>query len=157
MLRGVCGSGQWLGSQCCPWILARVLMLQGMVPHATVQPIMDANKLVRGIRETCSTPLVIRKHREVCFVAWHDAAWASRPDQHSQGGFIVAAADVQILQGERMPCSIMSWASRRLPRVARSSAAAEVQGMSEGLEELEYLRFAWAELVAGHSLSLIHI
>ncbi len=154
-LRGICGAGQWIGTQTAPWVLARVSHLQGRVPTATVSDIAEANKIVRDIREHCNTPIIFRKLNDPVFIAWHDAAWASWVDQHSQGGgFILAAAEKCILEGERSACNIISWGSKRLPRVPRSSASAEVQAISEAMEELEYVRYAWGEIELGTAMAL---
>ncbi len=58
--------------------------------------------------------------------------------QHSQGGYVLAATDPSLLQGQKAACSLIAWSSKKLPRVSRSSAPAEVQGMSEAMEEVEY-------------------
>ena len=43
----------------------------------------------------------MRRHEEVCFVPWHDATWATRADSHSQGGYLVCAADPELLERHR--------------------------------------------------------
>ena len=148
-LRGACGAGQWIGTQACPWVTARTSYLQGKIPEAKVEDLLEANKLIQEIKNHCRVPIWINPHKNLCFAVWHDAAWASRHDGHSQGGFMLCAVDQTMLEGQESKCSIISWGSKKLPRVARSSASAEVQGMSEALEELEYVRFAWGELNHG--------
>ena len=84
--------------------------------------------------------------RNVVFLAWSDAALANRPDLSSTGGFLVAASNPDILQGERSPVTFMSWKSTKLQRKARSSLSAEAQALAEAEQELMFVRFAWAEL-----------
>ena len=148
-MRGVLGCGQWIGTQCCPWILSRISHLQGKVSTATVQDILGLNRVVRDIKATCDVSLLIRKHVEPIFLCWHDSSWATRQDGHSQGGFFIGAAYDEMLADQRCPVSIMSWDSEHLERVARSSGSAETQVMSEGVEEFEYIKFVWGELVFG--------
>ena len=45
--------------------------------------------------------------------------------------------------------SLLAWHSSKLPRVCRSSSAAEVQAVSQGQEELEFCRIVVSEFFCG--------
>ena len=62
---------------------------------------------------------------------------------------MTVAADASILQGAVTKCSVIGWKSSSLKRVARSSAAAEVQAANNGQEDLEYTRLAYFEISRG--------
>ena len=65
--------------------------------------------------------------KKTVFAAWSDAALANRSDLGSTGGYLIAAANPDILSGSSAPLTCISWRSSRLQRKARSSLAAEVQ------------------------------
>ena len=46
------------------------------------------------------------------------------------------ACDASVLKGKKVPASIVGWRSFKLPRVCRSSMAAQCQACSTALEEL---------------------
>jgi hypothetical protein len=81
-------------------------------------------------------------------VCWADGSWANRTDGKSQGAFLTAYVPEAFLEENWSPVSVCTYASRKLPRVARSSLAMETQSVATGYEELEYARAAWAWLIA---------
>ena len=78
-------------------------------------------------------------------VAWSDASWANRKSGASTGGFVIGLCGKEILSGERGHVTIVSWATNKLKRVARSSMAAEVQALANAEDEPHLTRLAWAE------------
>ena len=54
--------------------------------------------------------------------------------------------EADALQGAERTFNVVSWCSKRLPRVARSSEAAESQALAECQDELDWCRMVWAEL-----------
>ena len=79
------------------------------------------------------------------FGVYADAAWAVRPDDTSQGGYIIfIASKEEINEGRAMKLSVLDWASRKLARVCRSSLAAEAQSASVAVDALEWLRICWS-------------
>ena len=52
----------------------------------------------------------------------------------------------EILAGKWTPISLMSWNTSKLPRVARSSLAAEIQEACIAEDEAYLVRFMWAEI-----------
>ena len=149
-LRAVLGAAQWRAVQSAPHHCAKLSQLQSRITKASVQTLMDANKLVResfGSRMISprSQDLNCEPH-EVEFVCWSDAALANRVDFSSTGGFLVAATSPSLKAGHRSKINMISWKSFKLRRVARSSLAAEVQAFEEGEEELMLCRLEWSEM-----------
>jgi hypothetical protein len=91
--------------------------------------------------------LDVRRLRDLAIIGWTDAAVGNRPDLSSTGGYIIGMASKEMLQGRRGYVNPLSWRSGKLPRIARSSLAAEVQSLAEGEQELMMLRFQWAEIL----------
>ena len=82
-------------------------------------------------------------------MAYTDASWGSRPDGSSQIAYFVFCAPWVYLQGQRSMLTPVSWTSSKSQRVCRSSLAAEIQGIAEGQDELDYVRLVWKELSEG--------
>ena len=90
----------------------------------------------------------------LCLLAFHDAGQGSRPDGSSQGGYVVAAAEKGVLDGEERLLSLIDWRSFRLRRVARSSLSAEVQAFAEALDTLEFCQLFLAEIMSPTGIDL---
>ena len=57
-----------------------------------------------------------------------DAAFGNLADGGSQGGYLVFLAD------QHNNCNLISWQSKRLKRIVRSTLAAETLAMCEGVD-----------------------
>ena len=127
-MRQILGALNWRATQSAPWLLATVSHLQGCVEHATVSDLCDLNKLVRLQRRYFNHGLHFPPiDGEVSIVSFTDASWATRKDGSSQGGQLTLMMGKKVLQGAKTPFCVLSWSSRRLRRVARSSTSAEAQ------------------------------
>eukprot|EP00969_Alexandrium_andersonii_P078524 3462445-Alexandrium_andersonii.AAC.1 len=69
-----------------------------------------------------------------------DVGRGDRPDGYSQSGCVLMMAEKEILEGKFVKASFVEWASRRIKRVVRSSLAAEVHGLSMGLDSATWAR-----------------
>ena len=83
------------------------------------------------------------------FVLFADASWANRKDVGSQCGYLCVGTESSPLDGSAAPCCLISWHSRRCPRVARSSGSAETQSATQAQEKTEFIRLLWLEIVQG--------
>ena len=147
-LRPLLGSLQWRGTQTAPWLQAELSILLGRVGCALVSDLSEAKKLLKLAQRTESLAIPIHPHRgEIAFVGYTDASWGGRADGHSQGGFRIFMYDLGYLQGKPGPLTLISWDSHKLTRICRSSLAAEIQGIADGLGELDFVRLAWWEIV----------
>eukprot|EP00959_Pyramimonas_sp_CCMP1952_P170900 3571216-Pyramimonas_sp.AAC.1 len=93
--------------------------------------------------------MLIPAIEHIAVVGWSDAAWAARITGESRGGEMIALAPLSFLSGSTETVAPISWRSCKLPRVARSSASAEVQMMTETLDEISYVRLLIYELECG--------
>ncbi|CAK0889332.1 unnamed protein product [Prorocentrum cordatum] len=148
-LRGRLGTVGWRAQQSAPWLSAEVSLLQAEIPTATVSTTQQTNKLIRTMNDTADVVMLIPAIEQIAVVGWGDAAWAARITGESQGGDIVVLAPLSFLSGSTETVAPISWRSCKLPRVARSSTSAEVQMMTETLDEISYVRLFIYELECG--------
>ncbi|CAK0911574.1 unnamed protein product, partial [Prorocentrum cordatum] len=136
-LMAFCGEVYWLGVNTTPFLLAWVAELQSKIPNGTRSLFTAANSIVKLIKQNQHMGLQIHRHDliDLAVVTWCDAAWASRPDGNSQGGYLTALAATKAMDGEKAQLTALDWGSKKLRRVARSLAA-EVQeaGDAEGAQ-----------------------
>ena len=144
-LRALLGGLQWVVGQTQLYGAVDVNLLQSEVTTATIQTILDANKILRKIRQG-QTKLYTRKiSGEINVVGWSDASWANRKSGSSTGGYVIGLCGPEVLEGKRNHVTIVSWSTNKLKRVCRSSLAAEVQALAITEDELHLTRLTWAE------------
>ena len=140
--RAVLGAAQWRALQTAPQHAAKVSLLQSMLPHAldSKDVLHQINKLCRELYAQRYISVNIKQLnpknlRDLGIVCWTDAAVGNRPDLSSTGGFIAGMVCKGMLSGQRGCVNPLAWRSGRLPRIARSSLAAEIQALAEGEQE----------------------
>ena len=111
--------------------------------------LLKVNALVRECNRTATTGMILAKHDTWSLAAWADGAWAVRANGGSQGGYIIGIVDDNFLTGVKGTVSPISWSSWKLDRVARSSTSAEIQSVTDTLEELELCRLLIYEVLKG--------
>ena len=72
-----------------------------------------------------------------------DAALGVRHDGSSQGGILILLTHKNAYEGVESPYHLFEWRSMRLPRVARSSLAAEVQAAAQAVDSTEFVVRFW--------------
>ena len=138
------GALNWRATQTAPWLLATVSVLQGCVEQGVVADLLAVNKLVRLHRKHAEEGLFFPSFEGECtIVTFCDASWATRKDSSSQGGQVTLLMRRDVLQGARVPFHVLSWTSKRLKRVCRSSTAAETQMAANALDTHEFVKLAW--------------
>ena len=145
-LRRALGALSWRANQSAPWMLATVSHLQGCVESGTVATLSATNKLCRLQRRFCDRGIVFEAGLiDPVVVTFTDASWATRWDMSSQGGQITLLMEKQAVEGGKGRFSVLSWSSRKLKRVARSSTSAEVQMLGNGLDTHEFTTLAYMD------------
>ena len=137
--RTALGALSWRATQSAPWLCASVSYLQGCFKQALVDDLLQLNKIIRMQKQY--SHLVVRfssNIRNPVLVTFHDASWACRRDGTSQGGVLTVLADQNTLDGKPGVFSPVAWQSRKLPRVCRSSTAAEVQTGGHAVDAHEF-------------------
>ncbi|CAJ1339244.1 unnamed protein product, partial [Effrenium voratum] len=104
--------------------------------------LQELNKMLRFAKANGQVALRVAKIasslEKVCFVCFSDAALSVRSDLSSQGGFMIVACNEEALIGKAVPYTLVSWRSFKLPRVCRSSLAAEAQACA-----MEHVPWPW--------------
>ena len=138
--RGLIGALQWPAGQGAPFLNASVSILAGGLNKGDGKYLQELNKMLRFAKANGQVALRIAKIapslEKVCFVCFSDAALSVRSDLSSQGGFMIVACNEEVLIGKALPYTLVSWRSFKLPRVCRSSLAAEAQACAMALDEL---------------------
>ncbi|CAE7907146.1 RE1, partial [Symbiodinium necroappetens] len=112
-MRGVLGSINWLVTGSRPDLGAWCSLLQQRVNTATVADLIDVNKLVSLTHDNCSACVWVKSIpvSELQFVMLSDAAWANAQGLCSQAGYMIAACDKRLSQGEWGTFSVLRWKS----------------------------------------------
>ena len=94
-----------------PFVLAWVAELQAKIPEGTHQLYTAANNIVKLLQHHKHLGLQIHRHdlHDLAVFTWCDAAWASRPDGHSQGGHLTAVATSKAMDGEKAQFTVLDW------------------------------------------------
>ena len=150
-LRGAHGGLQWKVTQTGPQFAASLSLLQGQITTATTKTIKETNDLIKAAKAN-DYPITIHAHEQcswndLALVTWTDAAQGDRPDGSSTGGYISGfGRRDDILSGSWTSISLVSWGTSKLPRVARSSLAAEIQEACIAEDEAFLIRLMWSEI-----------
>ena len=94
---------------------------------ATVQTLLDANKVLRETQEHCKVQVYFRHIPvpDLTFVSLGDASFASSKNLSSHQGAIICATTTAMEQNKEAPISPLVWMSKKIPRVVRSTLSAE--------------------------------
>ena len=137
--RKAIGQLNWVATHSRPDISFDVCDLSVNLKTATVQNIVQMNKLIERIK-TDALKLSFPKLESIenCSLeCYSDAAYANLPDEGSQGGFII------FLKGKNR--SPIAWQSRKIKRVVKSTLAAEALALLDCAETALYI----AEIISG--------
>ena len=145
-LRGANGALQWLVTNSRIDLAARVSISASAVSDPRAEHLSEAHKILRQAHRYSDVPMVIQSIplAELRFVVFHDAGWGVRPDDSSQGGYIVLATSASLLSGQEALVSVIDWKSWKLKRMARSSLASEAQAQADAVDSLNFIRLMYA-------------
>ena len=132
--------------QSSPHIQASTSLLSGEMSTGLSSPLLEANKLLRFCKTNSDVHLrfpPLGKLEDLRLSCMFDAALGVRHDASSQGGYIVLLTHKDTFNGTESPYHVLDWRSFRLPRVARSSLAAEVQSAAQALDSTEFVVRFW--------------
>ena len=132
-LQSTVGELLWAATQTRPDLAFPAACLAGTLPKTTVKHLVEANRQAKKAR-ACQGPILIRVlSSDPIVVVWTDASLGNLADSGSQAGFVVGIMGVESLgNGPFVP---VSWASRRIRRVVRSTFAGETLACVEGIDE----------------------
>ena len=144
-LRGLIGSLQYASTHTRPDISANLGEVQSQLTKATVQTLLDANRVLREAQE--KSQVFIHYHplkpEDITFVSFGDASFASAKNLSSHQGALVCATHTDLHQNVEAPVSPLVWVSKKIPRVVRSTLSAEAYSMSKSIDTLGWIRSLW--------------
>jgi len=141
--RAVVGQLNWLCSQSRPDLAFDVCQLSTKLNDPTVRDVSYANRVIRKAK-THSYPLKFNKLQyPLHLVVFCDASYANLSDGSSQGGNIIFLADNE----DRI--SPVSWCSRKLRRVCKSTEAAETMAMLDAIDSCVWIGSLLNEIMPG--------
>jgi len=155
--RTVIGCLSWLAKQTRPDIQFQVCQAQRKQRSPTIHDLKQTNKAVTDALQFKDCGITLRKIPEdnLCFIAFHDAAWGNTDPDHaapqdeewlgghqvaSQLGSLILLADENCMGPNGGNFSLVDWKSKASQRVCRSTFAGETMACSEALEGALFLR-----------------
>eukprot|EP00435_Cladocopium_sp_Y103_P051036 s1582_g15.t1 len=144
-LRGLCGSLQYAAVHSRPDLAAKVAFIQKSICKATVSTLLDANRVLVEAKQTADTRIMVRPIplHKVTFASFGDASFASASQMKAQQGLFIVACTPELAANKSSEISPMSWNSKQIGRVVRSTLSAEAYAMSSSLDKLTWLRCLW--------------
>ena len=109
-----------------------------------------SNKLLKFAKANADVGLSFEPMSDWRLVTAFDASFCSRADGTSQGGYFVLLAPKGILETGEDVYHILDWRSFKLPRVARSSLAAESQAAGCAADATEFACRYFEHLLKPH-------
>eukprot|EP00435_Cladocopium_sp_Y103_P070350 s367_g35.t1 len=150
-LREKVGALSWLSKETRIDLCGSVSLLMQSFPNPTVGDLKTCNRILKEANMYKDLEVRIRpiKPEDVCIVVSSDAAWANAKDEDgahkSQAGYVVLAADRNMLKGDEAPFSMIGWKSHTLKRRTVSTLSAETQGIVESAAVACWYRYLLAE------------
>ena len=149
-LRALCGSLQFASVHSRPDIATKVAYLQKSIPNAKVSDLLEANKVLKESKEHAKTSLFVRPlpFRSLTFASFGDASFASESNLKAQQGLFVMACANKLAQNECSDFSPISWSTKQIGRVVRSTLSAEAYAMSSSIDKLNWIRCMWGYILS---------
>ena len=140
-LRTVCGQLLWASTQTRPDVSYATCFASNCVSEGTIADLKMVNKAIAfAQRNPLTLMFANRKLHESVFVVFCDASYGNLRDSSSQGGFII------FLVSKSGKCSPVTWQSKKIRRVCKSTLAAESWAMIEAVETAELLQSQFSEV-----------
>ena len=145
-------SGQlnWLASQCRPDLSFSSCHVACSIKEGKVKDAKHANKVMRrakGVAYHISYQ-DLGDHHNWRIVGFSDASWGNLGEGGSQGGYLI------FIVGAEGTANLVSWQSRRLRRVARSTIAAETLALGDACESSMLIASQIAEIMGFKKLPI---
>ena len=151
-LREKVGALSWLSKETRIDLCGSVSLLMQAFPNPTIGDLKTCNRILKDAILYKDLSICIRPipTNDLCIVVSSDAAWANARDEEgehkSQAGYVVLAADRNMLRGAEACFSMIGWKSHTLKRRTVSTLSAETQGIVESAAVACWYRYLLAEL-----------
>ena len=143
-LRQLCGSLQYAAVHTRPDLAAKVGEIQAMVTKARVEHMVIANRILYEAKTRPVNLMIVPiQESSVTFCAFSDASFETGKGQSTRQGTLIFATDGNMERNIKTVVCPMAWASRKIPRVVRSTLSAEAFALGATLDRLSWLRVFW--------------
>lgn len=145
-LRGLVGSLQYAAVNTRPDLASRLSLLQSTINSATIENLLEGNRLLHDAKRHCDVQVVIKPIpiESYRFMAFSDASFASVHKPSSHTGMIIVGTHEKILQKHQCSISPIAWGCKKIQRVVTSTLSAESTALSSTLDQLAWLRLYWS-------------
>ena len=145
-LRALIGSLSYAAINTRPDLGSRLSWLQSSINKAVVGTLMEANKVLHEAKMFADTSIKVQAIplKEIRFVAFSDASFASAKTPDSHQGMIIMAAHSRIGENKSSPISPLVWHSKKIQRVAVSTLSAEAMALAGSVDILSWVRLYWS-------------
>ena len=146
-LRALVGSLQYAVTHTRPDLAAKLGEVQANMAHPKVSTMLLCNKVLREAQENSQVQICFRSIpvEKVTHVSFGDASFASAKQLSSFQGSLICATTEELNANKEAPISPLSWSSKKISRVVRSTLSAEAYSMSRSADRLGWLRLLWGE------------
>ena len=147
-LRGLIGSVQYAVTHTRPDMAAKLGEVQIQIAKATVQILMLANKILREAQENCHVKIYFRNipTEKITHVSFGNVSFASAKQLSSFQGTLICATTEALDKNQKAPISPLTWISKKIARVVRSTLSAEAFSMSNSVDRLGWMRLLWGTI-----------
>eukprot|EP00435_Cladocopium_sp_Y103_P071350 s168_g37.t1 len=144
-LRALIGSLQYASVNTRPDLASRLSFLQSQVNSATVQTLIQANKVLHDAKRHKDVSITIQPVPidKIRFLAFSDASFSSKKQPDSHTGMMIMTTHDQIRNNITCPVSPISWGCKKIQKVVVSTLSAEATSLNSTLDQLSWLRLYW--------------
>ncbi|CAG2208259.1 unnamed protein product [Mytilus edulis] len=141
LLRSKIGQLLWLARQTRPDIAFDVAAISSKIKSSTIEDLKKVNKIIRKVQNDPVSLQFQNLGHDVKFILFSDASFGNLPDGGSQGGYVV------FLMGDDGKVNPITWQSKKLRRVVRSTLASEALALADGVDCVISLAALFKELM----------
>ena len=147
-LRAITGSLQYAAVHTRPDLAAKVGELQSATSQSTVEVLLQANRVLHEGKVHKNTHILIPSIPRdwISYCLFSDAAFASNKSNSSHQGCIIFSNTPHLQTNQTTVVCPVAWSSKKIPRVVKSTLAAEAYAFSSSLDRLGWIRVFWAWL-----------
>ena len=140
--RAILGAANWLVGSSRPDIAAHTALLQQRVNCATVDDLINANKLISRIKDFSHIQIHVQSipMSEAVLVVASDSSWGNTDDLGNQAGYFTLLAHKDLEKKVWAKVSPLRWKSYKVDRKTPSTLGAELVAVSRAISEGNWLR-----------------
>lgn len=144
-LRAVIGSLQYAATNSRPDLCSRLGMLQSAINKATVNTLLEGNRVLHEAKKYSQVTLKIQPIpiHDLRFIAFSDASFASSKIPDSHQGMVIMSCHQNIGQNRTSVVNPMVWHSKKIQKVAVSTLSAEAMSLAGAVDMLSWVRLYW--------------